>query len=225
MQHFERKWVSIHLVFFGLSYPNVSLSFPRLKAQELVGWWFCSPLTSTSWERKKIMTNLCVLCVANILSTWKVEKSGKMCDVLKVNRLKSCLECFCFPVVSPFFLQYCSFGQKSIYSHFAVPQEALQKMRISRQIHLPQLHTPEQITEVSVGDGSEPWESANDVLFTEGIFRASFNPTWLSMSPKWHTRLLELKIYRYTFHLHLRFYTVKSWLYTYTTNNTHLFVS
>ena len=118
MQHFERKWVSIHPVFFGLSYPNVSLSFPRLKAQELVGWWFCSPLTSTSWERKKIMTNLCVLCVANILSTWKVEKSGKMCDVLKVNRLKSCLECFCFPVVSPFFLQYCMLWPK--VHHFAI---------------------------------------------------------------------------------------------------------
>ena len=32
-----------------------------------------------------------------------MEKSGKMCDVLKVNRLKSCLECFCFSDVSPFF--------------------------------------------------------------------------------------------------------------------------
>ena len=32
-----------------------------------------------------------------------MEKFGKMCDVLKVNRLKSCLECFCVPVVSLFF--------------------------------------------------------------------------------------------------------------------------
>ena len=188
MQHFERKWVSIHLVFFGLSYPNVSLSFPRLKAQELVGWWFCSPLTSTSWERKKIMTNL---CVANILSTWKVEKSGKMCDVLKVNRLKSCLECFCFPVVSPFFLQYCSFGQKSIYSHFAFTQEALQKMRISRQIHLPQLHTPEQITEALV-------ENQRTMFFYGRIWGASFHKLIINVAEMTHqvAGIEDIQIYR-----------------------------
>lgn len=224
MQHFERKWVSIHLVFFGLSYPNVSLSFPRLKAQELVGWWFCSPLTSTSWERKKIMTNLCVLCVANILSTWKVEKSGKMCDVLKVNRLKSCLECFCFPVVSPFFLQYCSFGQKSIISPFrSAAGSSAEDAHFSPDSSSTAAYS--RANHRGVGWG---WKWAMRISercsFTEGFF-GQVSTTWLSMSPKWHTRLLELKIYRYTFHLHLRFYTVKSWLYTYTTNNTHLFVS
>ena len=40
---------------------------------------------------------------------------------------------------------------KSPSTAISQTQEALQKMRISRQIHLPQLHTPEQITEVFVG--------------------------------------------------------------------------
>ena len=220
MQHFERKWVSIHLVFFGLSYPNVSLSFPRLKAQELVGWWFCSPLTSTSWERKKIMTNLCVLCVANILSTWKVEKSGKMCDVLKVNRLKSCLECFCFPVVSPVFLQYCSFGQKPIYSHFANAGSSAEDAHFSPDSSSTAAYSRANHR----GARGDLWAMRISLMFFYGRIEGKF-PQPDYQCRLWHTRLLELKIYRYTFHLHLRFYTAKSWLYTYTTNNTHLFVS
>ena len=44
-------------------------------------------------------------------------------------------------------------------------QEALQKMRISRQVHLPQLHTPEQITEVLGGVGFVSHENQLDVFF------------------------------------------------------------
>ena len=64
-------------------------------------------------------------------------------------------------------------------------QEALQKMRISRQIHLPQLHTPEQITEALV-EMEVSHENQLKMFFYGRIFRASFHNLIINVAEMTH---------------------------------------
>ena len=172
----------------------VELSFPRLKAQEPFGMSKTVIHTphSTSWN------------------TWAHEKWKSpvfVCDLLKIKRLKSGLEheydnmyiclfpgCFmCF--FTCFFPNIVAVAKSP-----STAQEALQKMRISRQVHLPQLHTPEQITEVLGGVGFVSHENQLDVFFGQ--------KEWMRVSTTIITNIASDTPgswnWRYTFHLHLR---------------------